>query len=423
MRVPFSWLKEYVAWQGTVEELAELLTMSGTEVEGIDWVGAPRDPENLSRFVVGKVLTREQHPNADKLSLCTVEVGEANGGVRQIVCGAHNFQAGDTVAVSLSGAVLENGLKLKKASLRGVESDGMMMSEQELGYEEKSPGIVVLPGDWVVGAPLQDYLPVSEAVLELELTSNRPDCFSIYGIAREVAAAAGVELMPPPTAGPAAFGGAPAADAVAVEIADPDLCPRYGATVIRGVAMGDSPPWLKARLTHAGMRPISNVVDVTNYVMLAWGQPLHAFDAAKIRGDRLIARRADGGREDRHPGRRRAHPGRPHAGHRRRRAPAGHRRRVRQPGRRDRRAHHGHRPGGRQLQRPRHPAHRAAHRHPQRGQQPLRERHRREPGARRPHVRLADVRGAVRRHRRAGHRGRGLGAPGGGRAGVPAGPL
>ena len=170
MRVPFSWIKEYVAWDGTVEEMAEVLTMSGTEVEGIDWVGAPRDPENLSRFVVGKVLTKEKHPNADKLNLCTVEVGEVNGGVRQIVCGAHNFAAGDTVPVSLSGAVLENGLKLKKANLRGIESDGMIMSEQELGYEEKSPGIAVLPSDWIVGAPLQDYLPVSEAVLELELT-------------------------------------------------------------------------------------------------------------------------------------------------------------------------------------------------------------------------------------------------------------
>ena len=295
MRVPFSWIKEYVAWHGTVEELAEVLTMSGTEVEGIDWVGAPRDPENLSRFVVGKVLTKEQHPNADKLSLCTVEVGQANGGVRQIVCGASNFAAGDTVAVSLSGAVLENGLKLKKANLRGVESDGMMMSEQELGYEEKSPGIVVLPDEWIIGAPLQDYLPVSEAVLELELTSNRPDCFSIYGIAREVAAAARLELAPPPIAAPAAFGGAPAAEAIAVEIADPDLCPRYVATVIRGVTIGESPAWLKARLTHAGMRPISNVVDVTNYVMLGWGQPLHAFDAGKIRGGKLIARRAAAG--------------------------------------------------------------------------------------------------------------------------------
>ena len=295
MRVPFSWLKEYVDWPGTVEELAELLTMSGTEVEGIDWVGAPRDPENLSRFVVGKVVTRDKHPNADKLSLCTVDVGERNGGVKQIVCGADNFAAGDVVAVSLSGAVLENGLKLKKANLRGVESDGMMMSEQELGFEEKSPGIVVLPSDWTVGAPLQDYLPVSEAVLELELTSNRPDCFSIYGIAREVSAASGAELAPPPTAGPAVPGGAPAEQSIAVEVVDADLCPRYGAHVIRGMKAGDSPAWLKARLTHAGMRPISNVVDVTNYVMLGWGQPLHAFDAAKIEGGKLIARRAKDG--------------------------------------------------------------------------------------------------------------------------------
>jgi len=295
MRVPVSWLREYVDWTGTVEELAELLTMSGTEVEGIDWVGAPQGSENLSCFVVGKVLTRQEHPNADKLSLCTVEVGEANGSVKQIVCGADNFQAGDTVAVSLSGAVLENGLTLKKANLRGVESDGMMMSEQELGYEEKSPGIVVLPDEWIVGEPLQTYLPVSEAVLELELTSNRPDCFSIYGIAREVAAAARLELAPPPTAGSAAPGGAPADESIAVEIADPDLCPRYGARVIRGVEVGASPPWLKARLTHAGMRPINNVVDVTNYVMLGWGQPLHAFDAGKIAGDKLIARRARDG--------------------------------------------------------------------------------------------------------------------------------
>ncbi|HOT24744.1 MAG TPA: phenylalanine--tRNA ligase subunit beta, partial [Thermoleophilia bacterium] len=295
MKVPFGWLKEYVDWQGTPEEVADLLTMSGTEVEGIAWVGAPRDPENLSRFVVGRVVTRERHPNADRLSLCTVDVGEHNGGVKQIVCGADNFQAGDVVAVSLSGAVLESGLKLKKANLRGVESDGMMLSEQELGYEAKSPGIVVLPSDWEVGRALSDYLPVSEAVLELELTSNRPDCFSIYGIAREVAAASGAKLAPPPTAGPAVLGGAPAEASIAVQVTAPDLCPRYAVRVIRGMRAGDSPPWLKARLTHAGMRPINNIVDVTNYVMLAWGQPLHAFDAAKIAGGTLVARRAKAG--------------------------------------------------------------------------------------------------------------------------------
>ena len=291
MRVPLSWLRDYVAWDGGVEELAELLSMSGSEVEGIDWVGAPREAENLALFVVGKVVVRDRHPNADRLSLCRVEVGETNGGERQIVCGADNFQAGDVVAVSLTGATLEGGLKLKKANLRGVESDGMLLSEKELGYEAQSPGIVVLPNDWRVGAPLSDYLPVAEAVLEIEVTPNRPDCFCIYGIAREVAAAARLSLAPPPVAEPATEGAA-ASTAIAVEIADADLCARYGARVIRGVAVAESPAWMKARLTHAGMRPINNVVDVTNYVMLAVGQPLHAFDARKIRGGTLIARRS-----------------------------------------------------------------------------------------------------------------------------------
>ena len=294
MRVPVSWLREYVAWEGSAEELAELLSMSGSEVEGIDWVGAPHEPDNLALFRVGRVLTKERHPNADKLWLCTVDAGPGGGGVHQIVCGADNFAAGDTVAVSLAGATLENGLKLRKANLRGVESDGMMLSEQELGFEQTSPGIVVLPAEWPLGAPLADYLPVAEAVLEIEVTPNRPDCLSVYGVAREVAAAAKLPLAPPPVAEPPASGAAAEA-AIAVEIADPDLCARYGARVIRGVAVGESPAWLKARLTHAGMRPINNVVDVTNYVMLAVGQPLHAFDAAKIRGGRLIARRAGAG--------------------------------------------------------------------------------------------------------------------------------
>lgn len=291
MRVPVSWLRDFVAWRGSVEELAELLSMSGTETEAIEWVGAPRDPENLALFRVGRVVTRAKHPNADKLSLCTVDVGEAGGGVHQIVCGADNFAAGDTVAVSLAGATLENGLKLRKANLRGIESDGMMLSEAELGFEQTSPGIVVLPSAWPVGAPLADYLPISEAVLDLEVTPNRPDCLSIYGIAREVAAVAGLSLAPPPLA-EAPTSGAPASDDVVVEVAAPRFCPRYGARVIRGVAVAESPAWLKARLTHAGMRPINNVVDVTNYVMLALGQPLHAFDLTKIGGRKLVVRRA-----------------------------------------------------------------------------------------------------------------------------------
>ena len=289
MRIPFGWLREYVDWPDTVEELADLLSLSGTEIEGIDWVGARRDAANLALFRIGRVITRDRHPNADKLSLCRVDVG--GGEERQIVCGADNFTAGDVVAVALAGATLENGLKLKKANLRGVESDGMMLSEQELGFEVSSPGIVVLPADWPVGAPLADYLPISEVVLEAEITPNRPDCLSIYGIAREVAAAAELPLAPAPVGAPLTAGKPSSAD-VAVEVVDPDLCPRYGAQVTRGVTVADSPPWLKARLTHAGMRPINNVVDVTNYVMLAIGQPLHAFDLHKIGGGKLIVRRA-----------------------------------------------------------------------------------------------------------------------------------
>jgi len=318
MRVPLGWLRDYVAWEGSAEELADLLSMSGTEVEAVLWAGAPAKAENLALFRVGRVLHKERHPNADKLWLCRVAVaegseaaaaaaaaaaesgaaagagfgdGKLDGPVRQIVCGADNFQEGDTVAVALSGSVLENGLKLRKANLRGVASDGMMLSEQELGFEAESPGIAILPADWPVGAPLNDFLPVSEAVLELEITRNRPDCLSVYGVAREVAAVTGLPLAPPP-ADDVPTGGPPADEDVSVEVADPDLCPRYGARVIRDVAWGESPIWMKARLTRAGMRPISDLVDVTNYAMHAVGEPLHAFDRDKIGGHRLIVRRA-----------------------------------------------------------------------------------------------------------------------------------
>jgi phenylalanyl-tRNA synthetase beta chain len=298
MRVPLSWLKDYVAWEGTAEDLADLLSLSGTEVENILHVGAPADEQNMDLFRIGRVLTKQQHPNADKLSLCTVAVTDGwdggappEGAVRQIVCGAHNFVAGDTVAVALPGSTLENGLKLRKANLRGVSSEGMMLSEQELGFSQESEGIVILPAEWKVGDRLLEHLPVAETVLELEITPNRPDCLSVYGIAREVAAVAGLPLAPPPVEEPP-VAGAPAGDDVAVEVRDPDLCPRYGARVIRDVTIGQSPAWMKARLSHAGQRPISNVVDVTNYVMLAVGQPLHAFDRDKIEGRRLIIRRA-----------------------------------------------------------------------------------------------------------------------------------
>ena len=289
MKAPLSWLREYVAVDLPVEELAERLAMTGTEVERVSLVGVPPDERIKERFVVGKVLTCGRHPNADRLSVCTVDVGEERP--RTIVCGAPNVRAGQTVAVCLPGAVMPNGLEIKEAKLRGVVSSGMIMSEEELGFAPKSTGIMELPDVWEAGELLADRLPISEHILEVEVTPNRPDCLSIRGLAREIAAITGetfeeeISICYPCVA-------RRAEEDIAVEVWDPDLCPRYAARVIRGVKVAESPTWLKARLMHAGMRPVNNVVDVTNYVMWAVGQPLHAFDLATIRGRKIIARRA-----------------------------------------------------------------------------------------------------------------------------------
>jgi phenylalanyl-tRNA synthetase beta chain len=292
MKAPLSWLREYVAIDLSPGELASRLALTGTEVERVAEVGVPHKDEVLERFVVAKVREREQHPDADKLSVCLVDVGEESP--RTIVCGAPNVAAGQTVAVSLPGAVLPNGMAIGEAKLRGVLSSGMILSEAELGFEQKSPGIMVLPDDWEAGEPLSSRLPLAEHVLEVEVTPNRPDCLSIMGLAREIAAATEAvfcegEDQSFPTSG------RPAEDDVAVEVWDPDLCPRYAARVIRGVKIEPSPPWLKARIAHAGMRPVNNVVDITNYVMWTVGQPLHAFDLSTVEGGRVIARRATEG--------------------------------------------------------------------------------------------------------------------------------
>jgi phenylalanyl-tRNA synthetase beta chain len=291
VKAPLSWLREYVAVDLSAEELADRLAMTGTEVERVDEFGV-QDEQALQHFVVGKVLSCQKHPNADKLSVCQVDVREDEP--RTIVCGAPNVAAGQTVAVSLPGAVLPNGMAIKETKLRGVASSGMILSEAELAFEQDSPGIMVLPDEWEAGAPLADQLPVREQVLEVEVTPNRPDCLSVIGLAREIAAVTGEELAEP---GPFDFPVAErdAGDDIAVEVWDPDLCPRYAARVIRGVTIGESPPWLKARLTMAGMRPINNVVDVTNYVMWSTGQPLHAFDLEQVAGRKVIARRAKPG--------------------------------------------------------------------------------------------------------------------------------
>lgn len=293
MKVPLSWLKEYVAIDMTADELADRLALTGTEVERISRVGVSSADGNLDRFVIGRVKKKSAHPDADKLTLCEVEVGD--GRVEQIVCGAKNFKEGDKTAVCLPGGVLPDGRRLEAAVIRGVESRGMMCSESELGLSSESAGIVILPEDAPVGTRLVDYIPVSDEVLELEITPNRPDCLSVYGVAREVAAITGAELAPEPVGEVEPRGADNIEDIITITVDDEKLCPRYGARLIAGVKVGPSPAWLKARTVAAGMRPVNNVVDITNYVMWTLGEPMHAFDLARIAGPRLTVRRAGKG--------------------------------------------------------------------------------------------------------------------------------
>jgi phenylalanyl-tRNA synthetase beta chain len=288
LRVPVSWLREYVAVEMPLDELATRLSISVAEVEGIERRGVADSDGNLGLFRVGKVLEAEKHPNADRLQLCRVDVGE--GEPRQIVCGAWNFGAGATVGVALPGAVLPNGLQLEQREVRGQLSDGMILAEDEVALGTDHSGIMVLP-DAEPGTPLGDVLPLVDDVLLVESTGNRPDLLSIYGVAREVAALYDLELAPVPGQDPE-----PAADEpLDIEIDDLEGCPRYIGRLFRDVMLGPAPIWLKARLLAAGMRPISNVVDVTNYVMLALGNPLHAFDFAKLHGGKIVVRRAQPG--------------------------------------------------------------------------------------------------------------------------------
>jgi phenylalanyl-tRNA synthetase beta chain len=289
MKVPLTWLREYVAIDVPMAELADRLSVSTCEVERIAPHGVIDEDGNLNLFRVGRVLAAGKHPNADRLQLCQVDVGEDEP--RQIVCGAWNFGAGATVAVALPGAVLPGGRRLERAQLRGTVSDGMILSERELELGPDHSGIMVLSEPVDPGTPLAEVLRLSEEVLELEITPNRPDLLSVYGIAREVAALFDVELAPPPGRDPARAGAEP----VDVRIEDTVGCPRYIGRVFRDVSIDRSPPWLRARLTFAGMRPISNVVDVTNYVMHALGNPLHAFDFDTLAGGRVVVRRAKTG--------------------------------------------------------------------------------------------------------------------------------
>jgi phenylalanyl-tRNA synthetase beta chain len=291
MKVPYTWLREYTPIEASPEELAARLAVTTAEVERVSWRGVSDIGGNFENFKVGRVLEAVKHPNADRLQLCQVDVGENEP--RQIVCGAWNFGAGATVAVGLPGAVVPGGMKLERVKLRGSVSEGMIMSERELELSQDHSGIMLLPDDWEPGSRLADHFALGEAILELEVTGNRPDLLAIYGLAREVAALYKLELAPPPGTDPELVGDEP----VQVSVEDFAGCPRYVGRLFHDVKIGASPPWLKARLSGAGMRPISNVVDVTNYVMLALGNPLHAFDLDRLAESRLIVRRAHSGEE------------------------------------------------------------------------------------------------------------------------------
>jgi phenylalanyl-tRNA synthetase beta chain len=287
MRIPISWLREYVPIELPVDEFATKLSVAAAEIEGIERIGVPEIDGNLDRFRVGRVLEAAKHPNADRLQLTRVDVGE--GEPRQIVCGAWNFGAGATVAVALPGAVLPGGLELERRKVRGELSDGMILAEDEVGLGTDHTGIMVLDEGPEPGTPLAEVLPLVEEVLLVESTGNRPDLLSVYGVAREAAALQDVALAAMP--GGQSSGQGPAG-AVEVEIEDFATCPRYIGRLFRNVQIGPSPLWLKSRLLAAGMRPISNVVDVTNYVMLALGNPLHAFDHETLRGGKIVVRGA-----------------------------------------------------------------------------------------------------------------------------------
>jgi len=290
MKVPYSWLKEYCDPGMPATELAERLAMTGTEVERVAAVGPPSG----EGFVVGKVLSAEKHPKADRLSVCTVDTGD---GERTIVCGAPNVATGQTVPVALPGAVMPGGQEIGEAKLRGVRSAGMICAAAELGVGESPEGIMVLEDDGLApGTPLSEVLPVGEAVLELEVTPNRVDCFGVYGVAREVHAISGAPLAPEPwDEDVEATGEGEASDYASVTVEVPELCSRFTARVFTDVAIGPSPRWLQARLAAAGQRPINNVVDITNYVMLLTAQPLHAFDLDQVPEGALTIRAASEG--------------------------------------------------------------------------------------------------------------------------------
>src|ERR1700732_5445470 len=284
MKLSLLWLKEFLPIAHSVPEIVEALTFAGIEVEDVQQRGADFD-----KVIVAQIDSFEPHPNADRLSVCRVNDGSSLP--RQVVCGAKNFRAGDKVPLALPGALLPSGVKIRASKLRGVESEGMLCSSKELNLAEDAAALLILPDDTPIGAPLADIFP-PDTVLEIEVTPNRPDLLSHYGVARELAAL--LELPPAKLPEISAISDRIREDSSIVRIDAPQICPFYAARLVRGIRVEPSPGWLRQKLEAAGLRSINNVVDVTNYVLLELGQPLHAFDLAKIRGG-IVVRKASAG--------------------------------------------------------------------------------------------------------------------------------
>ncbi len=282
MKISLNWLADYVELP-SAEELAKRLTMAGLEIEGVERLG-----EGLDGVVVGQVLESVQHPNAEKLSVTKVDAGGPEP--LQIVCGAKNYKVGDKVPVATVGTKLPGGTKIEKAKLRGTESFGMLCSSRELGLSEEASGLLILDPALKTGTPIAEALGLRDTVFEVNVTANRADCLCHLGVAREVAALTGKPLRLPDTT--LVEGGASAESLVKVRIDDLERCPRYAARVLEGATIGPSPLWMQNRLRAVGIRALSNAVDVTNYVLMECGQPLHAFDLDKVAGGQIVVRRA-----------------------------------------------------------------------------------------------------------------------------------
>ena len=286
MNVTLNWLKTYIDFEFSPSELADRLTMLGVEVESIKQLGA-----DLEGVIVGSVTSIRPHPNADKLVLCQVDTGGTEE--LQVVCGAPNVREGMLAPVATIGATLPVGLTIKQAKLRGETSQGMLCSEKELGISDDAAGLMELPTDIPVGTPLSKALGLDDVVFELEITPNRPDCLSLLGVAREIRSETGNPLKLPTV--DLKESSINVRDLTSVTIDTPDLCPRYAARVLQGVKVAESPAWLQQRLASVGIGVINNIVDITNFVLMEYGQPLHAFDYHKLTENRIVVRRATEG--------------------------------------------------------------------------------------------------------------------------------